>query len=380
MTNKERQQGRFLRDREKRLNKRKAFISQYCDYEKIISIEALEKSFSKCRKGVAWKASTQNFELSLYQNLAKLHHDLSEYKDISKGYHCFKINERGKVRDIEACHISERVVQKSFSDNCFTPIFDHYVIPNNCASQNGKGTEYSVQHFAKDLKRAYRRYDKEFYIIQCDLKNYFGSIPHDKLINVLSKYISDERILEFCDRNIRKHGNTGLGLGSQNNQNYATIYLNGFDHYVTNQSHIKYYGRFNDDFYLMVKSKDEADKLMKQIRDYINSLGLMLSEKKCKIVKCTKTIIFLKQRFNLLKNGEVLIRGNKKSATRIRRKMKSFKKMLDAKTMNIKDITQIFKSSIGMYKHRRAYKTVCSLCNYFNNLFINDWLKEVITT
>ena len=68
MTNKERQQKRFERDRKKRLEKRLEIERKYCSYDKAISIESLTQSFYKCKQNISWKRTVQNFEQNLFQN------------------------------------------------------------------------------------------------------------------------------------------------------------------------------------------------------------------------------------------------------------------------------------------------------------------------
>ena len=97
MTNKERQQARFKRDRKKRLEKRLQREREFCNYDKAISIEELTKAFCQCKKGVTWK-SVQNYEMNLFQNISELHRKLDKCEDISRGYVQFYIWERGKKK------------------------------------------------------------------------------------------------------------------------------------------------------------------------------------------------------------------------------------------------------------------------------------------
>ena len=55
--------------------------------------------------------------MQLFQNVSELHRKLANCKNVSRGYVQFYIWERGKKRKIQACHISERVVQKSIANN-----------------------------------------------------------------------------------------------------------------------------------------------------------------------------------------------------------------------------------------------------------------------
>ena len=86
MTNKERKQKRFERDRKKRLEKRMQKEKELCSYDKFISTDELMRCFYKCKKGVSWKKSIQKYELNLFQNSSELHKKLEMQVDISKGY------------------------------------------------------------------------------------------------------------------------------------------------------------------------------------------------------------------------------------------------------------------------------------------------------
>ena len=374
MTNKERQQARFERDRKKRLEKRLQKEKELCSYDKAISIDELTKSFFQCKKGVAWKKSVQNFEINLFQNLSGLHRKLEVCADISLGYVEFYIWERGKQQKIQACHISERVVQKSIANNILTPMLEPTLIKNNCASQKGKGTRKALEYFEQDLKSAYKKWGKDFYVIQGDFHSYFASIPHDKLITELDKYFHDPRTRQYYRTVINSFYEDGecigLGLGSQICQNFAIFYANPFDHHMERLGKC---GRFNDDFYLIVHTKEEAKEILKGIYTIIDNLGLKINEKKTRIVKATHTITYLKTKFNLLDNGNVLRRPNHKSISRERKKLKKLKKKLDSGEITFEDVRTSYASWRGSLNDKKCYKTLKNMDVLFNKLFIEDW-------
>ena len=374
LTNKERQQARFERDRKKRLEKRLQREREFCNYDKAISIEELTKAFYQCKKGVAWKKSVQNYEMQLFQNVSELHRKLENCKDVSRGYVQFYIWERGKRRKIQACHISERVVQKSIANNILTPMLENTLIKNNCASQKGKGTHKAWEYFEEDLKKAYKKWGRDFYVVQGDFHNYFASIPHDKLIAELDKYFHDERTRLYYRSVINSFYEDGecigLGLGSQICQNFAIFYPNKLDHYMEKYGSC---GRFNDDFYVTVHTKEDAKTCLNGIYNIVDELGLEINKKKTRIVKATHVITFLKTKFNLLDNGEVIRRQNHKSITRERKKLKKLKKKLDDGVLSFEDVRNSYASWRGSLKDKKCYKTLKSMDDLFNKLFIEDW-------
>ena len=377
MTNKERQQARFKRDRKKRLEKRLQREREFCNYDKAISIEELTKAFYQCKKGVAWKKSVQNYEMNLFQNISELHRKLDKCEDISRGYVQFYIWERGKRRKIQACHISERVVQKSIANNILTPMLENTLIKNNCASQKGKGTHKAWEYFEEDLRKAYNKWGRDFYVIQGDFHNYFASIPHDKLIAELDKYFHDERTRLYYRSVINSFYENGecigLGLGSQICQNFAIFYPNKLDHYMEKYGSC---GRFNDDFYVIVHTKEEAKTCLNGIYKIVDELGLEINEKKTQIVKATHVITYLKTRFNLLENGEVIRRSNRKSIARERKKLKKLKEKLDDGVITFSDVRNSYESWKGSLKGKKCYCTLRNMNKLFNELFIEDWRLE----
>ena len=105
----------------------------------------------------------------------------------------------------------------------------------------------------------------------------------------------------------------------------------------------------------------------------IDELGLEINEKKTRIVKATHTITYLKTRFNLLENGEVIRRPNRKSITMGRKKLKKLKKKLDEGVITFSDVRNSYESRKGSLKDKKCYHTLQNMNKLFNELFIEDW-------
>ena len=167
----------------------------------------------------------------------------------------------------------------------------------------------------------------------------------------------------------------GLGLGSQMCQIFAIFYPNELDHYLEQFGPC---GRFNDDFYVMVHTKEEAQDILTGVKEIVKDLELELNEEKTHIVKATHMVTFLKTKFNLLKNGEVLKRPNRKSITHERQKLKKQQKKLDGDIMTFPDVRASYGSWKGSLKTKKCYKTIESMDMLFNRLFIEEWRKKYV--
>lgn len=61
MTSEERREARYRRRKAKRAAKKAAACSALDDFNEVFSYEHLYRSYQKCRRNVAWKASVQKY-------------------------------------------------------------------------------------------------------------------------------------------------------------------------------------------------------------------------------------------------------------------------------------------------------------------------------
>ena len=130
------------------------------DLEYIVEDEHILTTEHKSANGVRWKASVQHFEIDRLRWGASIKKSLLKGVYKGKGTRRFDIVERGKVRHIQAEHISDRVVHKLFCNYALKPMLYPTVIYDNSASQKGKGTEFTLQRLKEHLRWHYARYGK----------------------------------------------------------------------------------------------------------------------------------------------------------------------------------------------------------------------------
>ena len=71
----------------------------------------------------------------------------------------------------------------------------------------------------------------------------------------------------------------GLPLGYQTSQLLALMFLDDFDHYIMEKRGFRYYGRYMDDFYIIVRDRQTAKMLLEDIRDWMAGIDLELNSK-----------------------------------------------------------------------------------------------------
>lgn len=318
----------------------------------VFSIDHLIESARKCSKNVGWKSSVISYNTRLTKNILKTKEEIdkNEYHLCNK-FNEFIVNERGKVRNIRAPRYSERIVQKCLCDYCLVPILSRSLINNNGACLQGKGVMFSRTRFRRDLNRLLQSNTKgEKFILFIDFKKYFDNIDHNILKTELKKYIRDNYLFNLTCEHIDSFGIIGLGLGSQVSQILSVFYCNKLDHFITNYLHIKYYGRYMDDSYIMCDSKDKIEYYKSEIEKFcINKLHVKFSNNKVKIQKINNTsnkitrLKYIKCTF-LVKNNKIIKTfGGKDSSIREKRKLKAMKKKLINNEIDISYIESFYK-------------------------------------
>jgi retron-type reverse transcriptase len=380
MTSEERREARYRRRVEKRTANRQKRLSQYDNFELIADVDNLYTAFLKSKKGVAWKESVQRYEANAMRNIIDTNKRLLTGKNIQHGFVEFYLHERGKIRHIKSIHISERIVQKCLCDEVLVPILSNGLIYDNGASVKGKGVHFSLRRFIAHLSRFYRHngYSNKGYYLAIDFLKFFDSIDHKLLLEMFENEITDKRVLELTKNFISVFGDgRSLGLGSQVSQISAIYFPNRLDHFIKEKLHIKYYGRYMDDLYLIHESKGYLKYCLKEIQKICGQLKITINMKKTRIEKLDHGIEFLKGKYKLLPTGKVLRLPGKASTKRMRRKLIKFKPLIDNGKMDYKDLRTAYQAWRGNYRRRfQAYHRIRYMDKLYNDLFINTHLQE----
>lgn len=366
---------RHLKRRNNRQAKRKGkTIPEVLPFDKAFSFEQLNKAFYKCKRGVSWKESIQKYEGKLFANNLKLSQEVLTGKYKQRPFIEFDLLERGKHRHIKSVYISDRVVQKALCENILVPLLSHDLIYDNGASLKGKGTIFAIDRVTQMLRKHYKRYGDDAYIILGDFHSYFDSLDHEKIFDMLEKKIDDIRTINLIHEMVDPFGSKGLGLGSQVCQILAVSYLNEFDH-VISCKYRKQYVRYMDDFIIFCNDKNDAKRILKIVKSEVQKVNLTLNENKTYICKITHRFTFLKTDFKVTKTGKVIKMITRLNVTKQRQKLKKLAKMVDDGLLTYKDVQTSYQSWRGYAAKKNAYNTIKSMDKLSNELFIEKWIN-----
>lgn len=133
--------------------------------EELTTLEKLNNAFYEYASNVSNKESMHRYKANLLINNIELQDDLRNgtYK-VSKTNN-FTINERGKMRDIKEPAIRDRVVQKILCKYILVPQLRKYLIYDNYASLENRGTSFARKRITIMLQKYIKEYGDNGYVL-----------------------------------------------------------------------------------------------------------------------------------------------------------------------------------------------------------------------
>lgn len=315
----------------------------------VFSFKNMHHYGKKCCNGVRWKQSTQTFEMHIFSRTAagRKRALSGKYKPVR--YIHFLLNERGKIRPIDAPHINDRQIQKTLSCECLFPLYRPSMIENNAASIKGEGLAYAQKLLKNDLREHYKKYGMNGWVIVTDMHQFFPSADHG-VVKGHHGLIEDKVLRQVADA-ITDSGGKDFGepLGVEPSQ-FEMIFLpSPMDNYMTCQVGLSGYGHYMDDFYMLVPPDKDPEEVLNEFRKWAKRLKLTMNEKKTRILRFGKPFRFCKAKYIIKSSGKVIEKGSTQTIHRCIRKIKKFKELIDTGKAFYEDLRYSINSAIGYY-------------------------------
>ena len=233
MNSLERKELRYQRRKKKREDKLITNSNKYADVNKCFTFNKVYGYAKKCTRNVCYKKSTINFKLHMFSIVGSTCYNIKNncYK-VGKT-NKFKINERGKIRDIDAPLIQDRLVHKVISNEILIPLYDSKLIYDNGASTINKGFSFAIKRVKTILRKWFNKYGLNGYVVIIDYSKFFESCNHDIIHEIHTKYIRNPNIIKIIEDYL--FIGKGLGLGIEMAQREALIYPNKLDKFIINK-------------------------------------------------------------------------------------------------------------------------------------------------
>ncbi len=272
-------------------------------FEGIANFRALRAAAKRAILGKRKKPGAAAFQANLERELLRLERELKagSYKP---GKYVEILVREPKERLVSAAPFRDRVVHHALC-SVVAPIFEAGFISNSYANRAGKGTHRAIEAF-----EAYR--DRYAHVLRCDIFRYFPAIDHSILKAEFRRRIACKRTLALMDRIVdgsnaqepvelyfpgddlfvpfkRKRG---LPIGNLTSQFFANLYLDRFDHWVTEVLRAPYV-RYVDDFALFHDDKAVLTHWRGEIERFLEGRRLRLHPKKTFIASAADPANFL---------------------------------------------------------------------------------------
>lgn len=247
------------------------------NFSEICTFAVLYAAYLAARRGKRSRAATAHYEVHLLENIVNLVYILQTKIYRPGVFRVFYVYEP-KKRLVQAPAFVDKVVQHALVDNLLYERITRSFILDNYASQKNKGMHFGLDRLKYFLTDYYRKqHTAEGWILKADVRHFFASINHDELKEKLKRLELEPVVYDLLC--IYIDCSDGLPLGYQTSQLFALLYLDEFDHFVKERLHIRYYGRYMDDFFLICPDKAYLQYCLKEIRAFMATLGLELNEK-----------------------------------------------------------------------------------------------------
>ena len=286
-------------------------------------------AYFDARKGKRRSLDERRFEAHALENLVILRDDIihRRYKP-SRGIAFITL--RPVRREIFAAPFRDRVVHHLLY-NLVADWWDKKFIYDSYSCRVGKGTLVGIKRLQHHIASVSRNYTRPAYVIKLDIQGYFMSLSRKKLYDLVREgakkqfankeylrdlvcYVWEQVIFNDPVKGVKRRPplsrwndlpknkslfcqppGKGIVIGNLSSQLLSNIFLDQLDKYVMYKLGYKHYGRYVDDFYIVVAEEEleQAKRDILKIEAFLRYLGLVLHPKKRYIQDVRKGVEFL---------------------------------------------------------------------------------------
>lgn len=339
--------------------------------DKVYSIKTLRRSWelveSHCGAAGVDKQSIGMFANDAEKRLAKLQRELETGKYIPHPVKRSWIDKLGtkEQRPLGIPSVRDRIVQTALL-LVLGPIFEVEFAHSSYGFRPGRSCKGALRVVDRLLKTGH------VWVVDADLKSYFDTIPHDRLMAYVEERIADGRVLDLIRAYLKAGILDGLKLwtpekgtpqGAVVSPLLANIYLNALDHEMANQGYKMI--RYADDFVVLCRSQEEAEGALGAVKSYTKAHDLLLHPEKTRLVNASE-----KGGFDFL--GYHFERGykwpRKKSLNKLKETIRVKTKRTNGHSLEatIDDVNKTLIGWFGYFKH--SHKTTFGR--------IDGWIRQ----
>ncbi|HCJ84242.1 MAG TPA: group II intron reverse transcriptase/maturase, partial [Parachlamydiales bacterium] len=204
-----------------------------------------------------------------------------------------KRGDPGKTRPLGIPSVFDRVCQQALV-NRIEPIFEEVFDAGSFGYRKGRQTRDALKKIWHEIEEGNE------WIVDADLKDYFGSVDHEKLIALVAQRISDGRVLKLIQQMLEagyiEQGSLfptsrGTPQGGVVSPCLSNVLLTPFDKEMRRKGYRL--TRWADDWVVTCRTRSEAVQALATATKILQKLGVTLNAKKTRIVNIKQGFEFL---------------------------------------------------------------------------------------
>lgn len=193
-----------------------------------------------------------------------------------------------QMRPLGIPTVRDRVAQTALR-NVLEPIFEKDFAEHSYGFRPKRGCKDALRRVDWLLKQGYT------WVLDADLKSYFDTIAHDKLMQKVEKKVSDSRVLDLIRQYLtqgvmetakRWTPERGTPQGAVISPLLSNIHLDPFDHRMAKRGFEMV--RYADDFVVLCRTEEEATRALGLIQEWADAEELELHPEKTRIVNAAE--------------------------------------------------------------------------------------------
>ena len=257
---------------------------------------AWEKVFANRGSGGIDGQSLEEFEQGCRQHLSRLHEELRSvrYQPLPvRRVHIPKPGKPGERRPLGIPAIYDRVCQQALL-NRLEPIFEPVFDDSSFGYRPGRSAKGALRKMWREIEAGAE------WIVDADLKDYFGTIDHEKLVTLVAQRVADGRVLTLIEQMLTagymEKGRwfptpQGTPQGGVVSPLLSNILLTPFDREMRRRGY--QLTRYADDWAVTCRSRREAEAVLRCAEKILATLGVRLNAQKTRIVHVRQGFTFL---------------------------------------------------------------------------------------
>lgn len=263
--------------------------------EQILSPSNLNRAYKRVRsnkgKGGVDKMEVDALKAYLVENRDELLQSIRDGKYRPKPVRRVEIpKENGRKRLLGLPTVVDKVIQQAITQ-VLSPIYEKQFSAHSYGFRPGRNAHQALEKCRDYISDGY------IYAVDMDLQQFFDTVNHSKLVEILSRTIKDGRVISLIHKYLRagviignKFEETELGVpqGGPLSPLMSNVMLNELDKELQRRGHC--FVRYADDLMIVCKSKRSAERTLRNIIPFIeDKLFLKVNKEKTNVSNISKT-------------------------------------------------------------------------------------------